>query len=479
LRDPLAEDLRASLWIQSLLALVLALLLLSASAGALVALVLVVKLPQAGLWPWLLPLGLLVGLDLWALRRSLKAANLLLGFGRWPAPLQGLVLEPGAAMSLRAAHDAFSHGDLERCQRLLDRLPGDLTQAPLRLARGRCLVLLGRMEEARSLLAQGGEAPYMQGWLKPRRWLWQWHRRPYLGEADARRALNTGPSGLAVLVLLLGLGGVAWPFVQAIQVPTTALARGFDVSGFEGGASGRIAVHYHDRRWANQVWDIADDALDQDLAFFNLPPDTFGARQIHLFLCDDQAEYMRRSPQPSAWEAACALPDKDAIFIYKLPPEQRVYFEIVMAHELSHLVYHKLGIKGDKDSWLNEGVADYLGYRYGLEKYRIPRQAWLMEHAFKDLRKHALPFQQFFQVEPHHLPDAEVSTFYMQGASMVYMLIENYGKEPFLLFMNRYASTGDINRSLAATYPTLPSVEALGAVWGLFFQQAESASLTK
>jgi hypothetical protein len=103
----------------------------------------------------------------------------------------------------------------------------------------------------------------------------------------------------------------------------------------------------------------------------------------------------------------------------------------------------------------------------------------LMEHAFKDLRKHSLPFKQFFQVEPHELPDAEVETFYRQGASMVYMLIENYGKNAFLTFMDRYAATGDIDRSLAAAYPTLPSVEALGAVWGLFFQQTDSVGVTK
>jgi hypothetical protein len=58
---------------------------------------------------------------------------------------------------------------------------------------------------------------------------------------------------------------------------------------------------------------------------------------------------------------------------------------------------------------------------------------------------------------------------------MVYMLIEMYGKEAFLKFMHHYAITGDIDRSLAASYPTLPSVDALGSVWGLFFQRAEGA----
>lgn len=475
MRDPLARDLRGVLWIQGALALVLALMLVACTVGALLALALAVLLPTAGLWPWLLPTALLAGLDFWAVRRALKAANLLWAFGRWPAGLEGPAVGSGNAVALLAARDSFGHGEWERCLRLLDRLPAPVAP-PACLARGRCLALLGRMDEALVQLALGGESAYLLAWLQPRRYFGLWGLGPYLSDNDARRARHTGAPALAFLVLAGGMALVAWPFVQAVHLQAVALVRGFDIAGFESASSGRFVLYDHDPQWAKQVVAIADDALDQDLAFMGLPADTFGKQSIHLFLCADQAEYLRRSPHPVAWEAASALPEKDAIYIYRMPPSQEVYFEIVLAHEISHLVYHRLGITGRKDSWLNEGLADYLGYRYGLDKFGIPRQAWLMEHEFKDLGKQALPFKEFFQVEPHQLPDDQVGTFYRQGASMVYMLIENYGKASFLAFMRYYAATGNVDRSLAAAYPTLPSVEALGAVWGLFFQQSTTSA---
>jgi hypothetical protein len=250
------------------------------------------------------------------------------------------------------------------------------------------------------------------------------------------------------------------------------MSRGFDVSGFESGARGRLVVHYHDPAFAGMVIDLADDALDHDLAFLNLPSDTFGAQEIHLFLCEDQAEYMKRSPHPVAWEAACAMPEENAIFLYKpkQTPSDEIYFQVTVAHELNHLIYHRMGVHGHNDSWLNEVLANYVGYKYAFDRNNIPRQAWLQEHEFNRLRGHFIPFRQFFSIEPHELNrDEDVGVFYDQGSSVVYLLIEEYGRDSFLKFMKTYASGTSVDKALAVNYPSLPDLDALAAVWGLFF----------
>ncbi len=233
---------------------------------------------------------------------------------------------------------------------------------------------------------------------------------------------------------------------SSFQAAEAARNAQFSGSRFQGGGAGGLypPLPSHEApSWRRQVADVAGQALTQSLDFLGLPADSFGPGQIHLFLCADQAEYLARSPFTKSWEAGSALPEKHQIYLYRFPDNQASYFEVVLAHELTHLCYHRLVPASRSDSWLNEGLADYLGYKFGLERAHFPRQAWLMANVFNALKKEALPFDAFLTENPQTMGDDKaIDLFYIQGFSIVDVLIEQYGREPFLHFLRVFGHRG-------------------------------------
>jgi hypothetical protein len=426
--------------------------------------------PDLGAGPYLGPMVALLLPTVWALARAWNSANFLWAFGRWQ-PLNAADYEEADRPWLDAAAHAFDLAEFQAALQVLDRLNPAAIRGTVQQARGRVLLWNGRWDEGIAQLEQGGERRYLVGWLRPRRLLGL--PLPSLGPAEAARAQRSWPSWLT-FVLVAGVSlALVLPLGLSVKAALSAAPKVFDPTGFESQSRGRFLVHYHDPVFAASVLDLADDALDHDLAFLGRPSDTFQAQEIQFYLCDDQAEYLRRSPYPVAWEAGCAVPDKASIFLYKPKPEGAIYFQVTVAHELSHLIYQRMGIHGRNDAWLNEGLANYLGYKYAFERNNIPRQAWLQEHEFSKLRGHFIPFKQFFSIEPHQLHrDEDVGIFYEQGSSVVYLLLEEYGRDNFLKFLDSYAQGVDVDKALASAYPSLPDLNALAAVWGLFFNDA-------
>jgi hypothetical protein len=462
LSGKLATSLRATYNLQSaagtlLFLLALALLILGLATG-----LLAVVRPAMGTWPWLLAFLVLEVPTVWAYWRSRRSARLIWVMGQWQPP-DAVDVDAAGRPWLDAAALAFDQADFKRALQVMERLPAEAIRGKVKLAKGWTLLWNGRWDEGLGQLEDGGASRRQLKWLRS------------MGMEEVGSAQRSWPAWLTLILVVAAIAGLLLPLGGAIRSQAAALSRGFDIGGFEAGARGRFVVHYHDPAFAGTVIDLADDALDHDLAFMNLPGDTFKDREISLFLCEDQAEYMKRSPHPVPWEAACAVPDENAIFLYKPKPDpgDQIYFQVTVAHELNHLIYNRMGIHGHNDSWLNEGLANYVGYKYAFDRNNIPRQAWLQEHEFSNLRGHFIPFGQFFSIEPHQLSrDEDVGVFYEQGSSVVYLLIEEYGREGFLKFMKTYAEGSSVDRALAMTYPTLPNLEALAAVWGLFFNDA-------
>lgn len=459
-----SQALRSASWGSAAAALILCLLEIGLGPAAMAAGVLAARVPEPG---DSLRLGLLVALlavNTWLVSVVLLRANLLWALGSWPP-----IPPPGGddeRLALLAAEQAFDQGAFDRVPGLLERVQG----RPVGKALGRALFWQGRVEEAGQALAAGGEREWILRWFRPRRWGPRRGSVP-LGPGEPGGARRWGSSMVWAMALAAATASVVAPMAADGGARWEKAHRGFDVSDFSTETQGRFVVHFHDPEFKATILPLLNEALDQDLAFYGLGANTFAEGQIQIYLCADQAEYLRRSPAPTAWEAASALPESDSIYFYRMPEGQAVFFEEVAAHELSHLVYHRLGIRGRNDSWLNEGLADYLGYRYALDKHSIPRQDWLQRNMFASLRTQALPFGAFFQMDPHQLDsDDKVALFYRQGFSVVAMLVDQYGRDAFLDFLRHYAATGRVDQSLAKAYPSLQDVDALSAVWGLFYR---------
>jgi hypothetical protein len=418
------------------------------------------------------PSAALMVLNSWALLWSAKTGYFVWLFGRWPREGVPSGLSQAEEHSLLAAGLAFDHGRFDKVPGLLARVPSERWLAGHWLGLGRSLALAGRMDDACPALEQGGAGPKVLRLFRPRRRLGM-DQGPYF-DAGMPARLRHIP-GLAALALGLMLGsGTLAAALYGTLTRVGPLAPSFDETAFRMQVRGRFTVYYHDPVFRDDASALAEAALDHDLAFLGMPADTFGPGAVHLYLCDSQQEYRRRAPTHPSWEAACADPAETSVYIYRFPDQKRIFYEIVMAHEIGHLCYYRMA-GSSPDDWLNEGLADYLGYDFGLKRAGIARQAWLQDNYFASLRSTALPFDVFFRTDPHFLPDAEVGTFYQQGFSVVYLLIEDYGRGPFLKFLRAYAGHKDINAALAGAFPTIPNIGALAAVWTLFYPRQTAA----
>lgn len=426
------------------------------------------KNADAGHWAWVAGAALLA--CTWGLARAVKNGHFLWLYGRWPLDDAALTADDPL---WRNVQQAYAADEQPRVQSLVGRLAPEERSARLWSGLGRSLALDGRLQEAADAFEASGVDHELLRWLRPRR-AWGLNWAVYFKPADARWARRH--LWLVLLAALLALAALRT--VERFAAMRDAVAGlGFNAAGFEKEKVDSFSFYYHDPAFMELSADVATAAMRHHLAFLGRDGYRIAPGSLKIFLCEDRAEYLRRAPYAPSWEQASALPELNSIYLYKLPPEQKVYYEVVLAHELSHLLYHRFFPVQGNDAWLNEGLADYLGFAFALDRAGIARQAWLMQHSFKGLGKHYLPFQRFFDTDPHSLnSDEEVSLFYRQGFSVVYMLIENYGHKEFLAFLDAYHQhDGDVSAALHETYPTIQNLAALGAVWGLFFEDELSA----
>jgi hypothetical protein len=396
-------------------------------------------------------------------------------FARWPGAEQALgqPWNRQEEQALAAAGLAFDQGDFGKVPALLDRIAEERRGPGSWLGLGRALALAGRLEESLPALVRGGEREGTLRWLRPRG---RAGDKPAYFAAGMEARLTRVP-WMAALAMGVVLASAALTAAVALQVARSmpVLQSSFDVSEFQSLQQGRFSVYYHNPDFRDQVAAVADAALDHDLNFLGMPADTFGPGAVKLYLCDSEEEYRRRAPTHPSWEAGCAVPGQATVYLYRFDDSQKIYFEVILAHEIGHLCYFRL-IGSSPDDWLNEGLADYLGYHFGLERAGFARQAWLQNRYFRSLRSRALPFDRFFQTDPHQLPEADVGTFYQQGFSVVYLLIEDYGREPFLKFLKDYNSNKSVDAALADAFPSIRNIGALATVWSLFYPQEPAAA---
>jgi hypothetical protein len=409
-----------------------------------------------------------LALNGYAMVRAVKIRHFLGLFSEWPGlPEEGSPVNETRLLAA-SARQAFFYADYDKACALIDRLGPASPQASL--AKGRALTLAGRFDEALPSLELGGQGLSARRYLIPRRSFGLFLRRYFQG-SEVRWALKPQYLlGLALLALALCMPVLAADF-QAFSTVIARRTADFSDKDFKLSTQGAFTLHYHDEAFMHQCADVGEEALAQALELLGLPAGTFAPGQIHLFLCADQAEYLARSPHTRSWEAASALPEKHQIFLYYQPREHVIIFERVLAHELTHLCYHRLVPHSREDSWLNEGLADYVGCKFALERAHYPRDPWLKENIFEHLKKHALPFEAFLAEDPRIMHDeSRIEDFYTQGFSIVYMLIEYYGREPFLRFLRVFGAGKSLPEALSAAYPAIKDSADLEADWERFMR---------
>ncbi len=420
--------------------------------------------PSALAWGFIFLL--LLALNTWGLRIALRARHYLGMFSAWQS-----VWSPSeqgdARVAALAAREAFDAGDFVKAAAMAERagarLAGLGPVADLAFA----YALSGDTVKAIELLELSQSKHHR--WFVPAK-RFGLRQKAYFEPGHApelwqlRKVLGTTMICLAVILPLV--------IFRADRLLAMWQSRNFSATGFQSIQREHFTYYYHDPVFVNSVHATASDALNFNLKFFGLPDSTFGPGQIKVYLCETNEEYLARSPYSKPWEAGSAVASTHSIYLYRFQKNQAADFESVLAHELAHLVYHRIAPQHREDTWLNEGLASYLGYQFALTRLGVPVQTWLMENEFKDIGKNPLPFTMFLAENPQRNMETErIIRFYRQGHSIVNVLVEYYGRELFLRFVRNYGRTGDLNGALIQAYPTLQNgLLDLRAIWDLFMR---------
>jgi hypothetical protein len=419
----------------------------------------------------LVVLIILILANSFVLQALLRIRLLLSRFGAWKDAGYSDIFNQEENMYWRAAESAFAEEDWAKCERLLEHFLGS-KRAEISHNLMSVLVLQGDLEHARVLAQNELVKDIRLCWILPRGGLWK--KDSFLRSRDAWIA-NRGFRRLGLSVMATALVGYIFVFGQFKGVYTYVgrMLTGFETKEFDSFEKDNFVLHFHDKNSAEKTAVLAEESLNFISGYLGIPPSSFTSHKIHIFLCKNQEEYLRRFPRAFAWEAGSAIPEKNSVYLYSpnSGEGQWLNFDLVIAHELTHICYAQVVRQIEKGSWLSEGFADYVAYSYVLKKNGWPAAPWLKENVFKGLRQRQLPFRLFLNQRPSELIETkDVELFYRQGFSIVFVMAEFYGKKEFITFLRNLARTREINKALICSYETIPNVQALEAVWQLFMK---------
>jgi hypothetical protein len=436
--------------------------------------------PQALAWGWaaLAALGLLLMLLAMA---ALWRARLARGFLRHFGGLPPLPAEPeaGRELTLKGAQAAYEQGDIARAQRMLERWleahPGDQGAREWRL------VCWAHSREMSGLVA--GQLELDEPGSLRQRWAQRLPKRgPALHQLESPLALW---AVMLPLLLCLSLAGAeAWHLSGKLGSQlNAALSKAdfdfFSSEGFDRAESEHFIYRYHsqDQVFLNFARFHAEHALEADCAAFGMDPSQFTSPKTSLFLADSEGEFLARSPYTKSWEAGVTVPELHAIYMF-LPDkgDQALQVKNILGHEIGHVLFSRLFPDLTRDTWLNEGLAMYLGTHYAHQGSAISQAylPWVDQHYFQGLRQRHLPFSTFLSASPQRMGSlGDISTFYMQGFSIVVLLMDYLGSDGgpqrFMAFLRSYGRSKDMNQALAEAYgPRIKGMDDLQGIWLLF-----------
>ena len=231
--------------------------------------------------------------------------------------------------------------------------------------------------------------------------------------------------------------------------------------------SKHFIVHFDeaiDKAFIKDIIDAAEEYYD-DLA------DNLGLRRFNYWLWDERAQiyiyankekYTEETNQPE-WSGGCADYYHKKLWTY---PHASGFFDSILPHELGHIMFRELvGFKSDIPLWLDEGVASYQekSKRYaalGIVKDALAKGELLTIADLDKLKK------------PHDLKDnKKVELFYAEAVSIVYFLIDKYGKNKFVS-MCRYLKENDsFDQALRRTYYSIRNRDDLNKEWMRFLKK--------
>ncbi len=215
-----------------------------------------------------------------------------------------------------------------------------------------------------------------------------------------------------------------------------------------------IALFWYegDEKFAQELMVTAEQALNR------LWVDT-GARlgePVEIYIYADAQALLGSMIYPQEWTGGVAFPDYGIIAIGIAPNEASLKWgKQALAHELAHLVIHQIAFScyGGFPTWLDEGLAMYAEGELSREYKSLLSKA-TSKGRLISVRSLASPFSAY---------PGQARLSYAQSYSLLEFLIDSYGREKMLQFLNVFRRGSGYDEALTEVYGF--DMEGLDALW--------------
>ncbi len=208
-----------------------------------------------------------------------------------------------------------------------------------------------------------------------------------------------------------------------------------------------FVYHFMDEKKASMAW-IHSEAFYSWIKDFLGSPETPGVKKSHIFLFEDKTTWtaFRRKAKPVLFEAV-GFTDGKELFMYIDPfwlsPKK------VLAHELTHIILLQF-LKGTIPLSLNEGLAEFVGYRmlavaYEGDEYTIRTVQLVPKSSFIDTEK-LLSYKNY--------PKNEIATYYDESQLLVRFLVTTYGGDRFYKLLVELSHGSPMKETFEKIYET-------------------------
>ena len=229
--------------------------------------------------------------------------------------------------------------------------------------------------------------------------------------------------------------------------------------GLDPGANEQQTLHFLVKAYGSDLARVAGDQAEA--AYNRIMTDTglytFRPRELYrIVLYGSQDEYRRKTGQPE-WSSGLAV--GNALYLFFGGRQ-----EPVMAHEMSHLIWHEYmgGRLVQEHRWVNEGLAVYQEF-----KAQAPRgSGGMFTSLLPMLRAQPIPMDQMQRLVPLNERGYDVSLWYAQAESMVRFMIERGGRIGFSQFLNALRYDKSLDQAVAEGFPgSWRTLEELDRDW--------------
>lgn len=201
-------------------------------------------------------------------------------------------------------------------------------------------------------------------------------------------------------------------------------------------------------------------------------------KRVKVFIYQDQDSFLGATGQP-AWSIGNANYSKKEINSYSGCDK---FLDGTLPHEIAHLIFRDFvgfpakggsafGGKGTIPLWLDEGVAQWE------EKPKHDIVKALIKQLYD--QKKLLSLSDLTRMDVSKIAENErAQDFYVQAASLMGFLIEEYGADNFAQFCRELRDGKNLDDSLRFTYPTeMRNLEEMERHWLKYISQINASRL--